>query len=410
MELRDYQKTIVEKAIPIILETGFVYLAMEVRTGKTLTSLYIAEALSKRSVLFITKKKAISSIDKDYDLLNPNFYLHTINYESLHKISKELKFDMIVVDEAHSIGAFPKPSKRALWVASLIYNNRADVILMSGTPTPESYSQMYHQVFAIPKNPFSGFRNFYGFARQYVNVKEKMINSLRIRDYSEGYLCIMDAMKPYTIAYSQKEAGFKVVTNEKVLYVDMLETTYNLAQRLKKELVIEGKDEVVLADTPVKLMMKLHQIYSGTVKFESGQAMVIDDSKAKFIRKYFYGMKVGIFYKFKAELEALKSVYGDDLTTELNVFEDTNKSIALQIVSGREGISLKQASALVYYNIDFSATSYWQSRDRMTTKDTIQNKLYWIFSKNGIENKIYKAVTKKKDYTLSHFKKDLLSL
>ena len=410
MELRDYQKTIVEKSISVIKQTGFVYLAMEVRTGKTLTSLSIAQALGKRSVLFITKKKAIGSIDRDYDLLNPKFYLHTINYESLHKISKELKFDMIVVDEAHSIGAFPKPSKRAVDVASLIYNNRADVILMSGTPTPESYSQMYHQVFAIPTNPFNGFRNFYGFAKQYVNVKERMINSLRIRDYSEGYQSIMDAMKPYMIAYSQKEAGFKVVTNEKVLYVDMLETTYTLAKRLKKELVIEGKDEVVLADTPVKLMMKLHQIYSGTVKFESGQAMVLDDSKAKFIRKFFSGMKIGIFYKFKAELEALKSVYGDDLTTELNVFEDTNKSIALQIVSGREGISLKQASALVYYNIDFSATSYWQSRDRMTTKDTIQNKLYWIFSKNGIENKIYKAVTKKKDYTLSHFKKDLLSL
>lgn len=410
MELRDYQKTIVEKSVSVIKQTGFVYLAMEVRTGKTLTSLSIAQALGKRSVLFITKKKAISSIDRDYDLLNPNFYLHTINYESLHKISKELKFDMIVVDEAHSIGAFPKPSKRALGVSSLIYNNRADVILMSGTPTPESYSQIYHQVFAIPTNPFNGFRNFYGFAKQYVNVKERMINSLRIRDYSEGYQSIMDAMKPYMIAYSQKEAGFKVVTNEKVLYVDMLQTTYNLAKKLQKELVIEGKDEVVLADTPVKLMMKLHQIYSGTVKFESGQAMVLDDSKAKFIRKFFSGMKVGIFYKFKAELEALKSVYGDDLTTELNVFEDTNKSIALQIVSGREGISLKQASALVYYNIDFSATSYWQSRDRMTTKDTIQNKLYWIFSKNGIENKIYKAVTKKKDYTLSHFKKDLLSL
>jgi len=410
MELRDYQKKIVEKSISVIKKTGFVYLAMEVRTGKTLTSLSIAQALGKRSVLFITKKKAIGSIDRDYDLLNPKFYLHTINYESLHKISKELKFDMIVVDEAHSIGAFPKPSKRAVDVASLIYNNRADVILMSGTPTPESYSQMYHQVFAIPTNPFNGFRNFYGFAKQYVNVKERMINSLRIRDYSEGYQSIMDAMKPYMIAYSQKEAGFKVVTNEKVLYVDMLETTYTLAKRLKKELVIEGKDEVVLADTPVKLMMKLHQIYSGTVKFESGQAMVLDDSKAKFIRKFFSAMKIGIFYKFKAELEALKSVYGDDLTTELNVFEDTNKSIALQIVSGREGISLKQASALVYYNIDFSATSYWQSRDRMTTKDTVQNKLYWIFSKNGIENKIYKAVTKKKDYTLSHFKKDLLSL
>jgi len=410
MKLRDYQKKIAEKSIAIIKERGFVYLAMEVRTGKTLTSLSIAQALDKKSVLFITKKKAISSIDNDYNLLNPKFYLHTINYESLHKISKDLKFDMIVVDEAHSIGAFPKPSKRAVDVASLIYNNRADVILMSGTPTPESYSQIYHQVFGIRNNPFNGFRNFYGFARQYVNIKERMINSLRIRDYSEGYQSIMDAMKPYMIAYSQKEAGFKVVTNEKVLYVDMLQTTYNLAEELQRRLVIEGKDEIVLADTPVKLMMKLHQIYSGTVKFESGQSVVIDNSKAKFIRKFFYGMKIGIFYKFKAELEALKGVYGDALTTELSVFEDTDKNIALQIVSGREGISLKKASALVYYNIDFSATSYWQSRDRMTTKDTVQNKLYWIFSKNGIENKIYKAVTKKKDYTLSHFKKDLLSL
>ena len=410
MKLRDYQKKMAEKSIAIIKERGFVYLAMEVRTGKTLTSLSIAQALDKKSVLFITKKKAISSIDNDYNLLNPKFYLHTINYESLHKISKDLKFDMIVVDEAHSIGAFPKPSKRAVDVASLIYNNRADVILMSGTPTPESYSQIYHQVFGIRNNPFNGFRNFYGFARQYVNIKERMINSLRIRDYSEGYQSIMDAMKPYMIAYSQKEAGFKVVTNEKVLYVDMLQTTYNLAEELQRRLVIEGKDEIVLADTPVKLMMKLHQIYSGTVKFESGQSMVIDNSKAKFIRKFFHGMKIGIFYKFKAELEALKGVYGDALTTELSVFEDTDKNIALQIVSGREGISLKKASALVYYNIDFSATSYWQSRDRMTTKERLKSDVYWIFSKGGIEKQIYKAVTKKKDYTLSHFKKDLLSL
>jgi len=410
MKLRDYQKKIAEKSIAIIKERGFVYLAMEVRTGKTLTSLSIAQALDKKSVLFITKKKAISSIDNDYNLLNPKFYLHTINYESLHKISKDLKFDMIVVDEAHSIGAFPKPSKRAVDVASLIYNNRADVILMSGTPTPESYSQIYHQVFGIRNNPFNGFRNFYGFARQYVNIKERMINSLRIRDYSEGYQSIMDAMKPYMIAYSQKEAGFKVVTNEKVLYVDMLQTTYNLAEELQRRLVIEGKDEIVLADTPVKLMMKLHQIYSGTVKFESGQSMVIDNSKAKFIRKFFHGMKIGIFYKFKAELEALKGVYGDALTTELTEFENTDKSIALQIVSGREGISLRQAKALVYYNIDFSATSYWQSRDRMTTKDRLENDVYWIFSRGGIEKKIYKAVTNKKDYTLSHFKKDLLSL
>ena len=410
IQLRDYQKSIVEKATEVIQRSGFVYLAMEVRTGKTLTSLSIANNIRAQKVLFITKKKAISSIVKDYELLEASFYLHTINYESLHKVHYDLDWDVIILDEAHSMGAFPKPSKRARDVKMRIIKSKAKVILLSGTPTPESYSQIYHQVYGIPTNPFIGFPNFYKFAHAHVKITERMINSLRIRDYSHGLPTIMDKMKPYMIAYSQKEAGFKVNTTEKVLEVEMEKTTYELASELKKKLVIEGKREVILADTPVKLMMKLHQLYSGTIKFESGNAEVIDYSKARFIRSQFKDVKVGIFYKFKAELKALKEVYGDDITTELSVFEETDKSIALQIVSGREGISLRQAKCLVYYNIDFSATSYWQSRDRMTTKDRLENNVYWIFSRGGIEKKIYKAVTNKKDYTLSHFKKDLLSL
>lgn len=192
------------------------------------------------------------------------------------------------------------------------------------------------------------------------------------------------------------EKGFLSNTEDEVLQVEMSELTYRLIEKLSKE----------LADAPVKLMSKIHQLFSGTIKFENGNSMVIDLSKAQFIQKHFSGRKIGIFYKFKEELNALKQVFKDNLTTELSVFEDTNKNIALQIVSDRERILLKQADFLVYYNIDFSATSYWQSKDRMTTKERLENKVYWIFSKGGIEYKIYQAVTKKKDYTINHFKKD----
>lgn len=308
------------------------------------------------------------------------------------------------------MGAYPKPSKRAKQVKELIQKNNSKVIFLSGTPTPESYSQMYHQVYGVKGNPFSRYKNFYRFCDDYVKVKTRPIGGLSIRDYSTGLETIIDAVKPFTINYSQAEAGFKVQIKEQVLEVEMSDMTYKLASKLKKDLVIEGSDEVILADTPVKLMMKLHQLYSGTIKFESGKSKIIDLSKAQFIYDNFCTNKIGIFYKFKEELKALKEVYGDQLTTELSVFEDTDKSIALQIVSGREGISLKQAKYLVYYNIDFSATSYWQSRDRMTTKDRSNNEVYWVFAKNGIEHDIYKAVQQKKDYTLRHFKKDLLSL
>lgn len=409
VQFREYQEDIILQGTEIMVKHKFLYLGMEVRTGKTLTSLGICEKLRVDNVLFITKKKAISSITDDCDNLCPSYSLFVINYESLHKLP-DVKWDVIICDEAHSMGAFPKPSKRAKAVKALILKTKARVILLSGTPTPESFCQMYHQVYGIPTNPFRGFKNFYRFCDTHARVTQRKINGLMINDYSNGLDNILKAMSPYTINYSQKEAGFKVETREHVLEVKMCPMVYQLTSKLKKDLVVEGTEETILADTPVKLMTKLHQLFSGTIKFESGNATVIDLSKAEFIKEKFAGKKIGVFYKFKQELKALKEVFGDCLVTDLEGFNGTDKSIALQIVSGREGISLREAEALVYYNIDFSATSYWQSRDRMTTKDRLESDVYWVFAKGGIEKDIYKAVTKKKDYTVRHFKKDVLTL
>lgn len=409
IKYRDYQQSIINKSVKIFNSSSFVYLAMEVRTGKTLTSLGIADRLGVRSVLFITKKKAISSIEEDHNLLKPSYDLTVINYESVHKLPKN-KYGMIICDEAHSMGAFPKPSKRAKQVKELIQYSSPYVILLSGTPTPESFSQMYHQLYGIPNNPFIKCKNFYAFSKLYVNVKQRKINGMFINDYSNGLQKILDHIDPYVINYTQKLAGFKTETTENILYVDLKESTNKIIKRLKKDRVIEGKDEVLLADTPAKLMIKVHQLCSGTIKFESGNSTILDYSKAEFIYNKFNNKKIAIFYKFTQEFKALKEIYKEQITNDLEEFKTTDKCIALQIVSGREGISLKEAECLVYYNIDFSATSYWQSRDRMTTKERKHNNIYWVFSTGGIEKDIYKAVVKKKDYTLAHFKRDLLDL
>lgn len=410
VEFRDYQKDIIKQGLGILEDHHFLYLAMEVRTGKTLTALGIAnEWFDLQNVLFVTKKKAISSIQNDYNLLKPEYAITVVNYESLHLVKNANRWEMIILDEAHSMSAFPKPSARAKLVKEIIARNRPLIILLSGTPTPEGYSQMYHQVYGIPNNPFNDCVNFYKFAAKYVDVKERMIGAMRIKDYSHGRESIIDAMRPYTINYTQKEAGFTSTITENFLKVRMKDSTYAMIARLTKDLVLEGKEETILADTAVKLMSKVHQMYSGTVKFESGNSMTIDNSKAEFIREHFIQKKIGIFYKFKEELKALQEAFGEGLTEDIDEFNAISyKSIALQIVSGREGISLKNADCLVYYNIDFSATSYWQSRDRMTTMDRLQNDVYWVFAEGGIEEKIYKMVSKKKNFTINHFKKLLL--
>ena len=403
--LRSYQLEIAEKATYILLKHNIVYLAMEVRTGKTSTSLEVANRFGAKRVLFLTKKKAIGSILDDYKEFGHTYHIDVINDESMHKLPSN-DYDLVIHDEHHRFGAFPKPG-----LYTKVYKKmfgHLPMIFLSGTPCPESYSQIYHQFWVSDYSPFREYKNFYRWADDYVTKFDLVINGFKVTEYSNGReIDIMTKVAYLMISHTQQQSGFETSIEEEVLYVDMSEKTKMIVKKLERDLVVEGKEEVILADTPVKLMQKVHQLCSGTVKFESGNSMVIDTTKAEFIRSRFTTNRIGIFYKFKAELKALKQVYGDQLTESLEDF-DAGKCqvIALQIVSGREGISLKNADYVVFYNIDFSATSYWQARDRMTTMDRKFNKVFWIFSVGGIEDKIYKAVKSKRSYTLNIFKKD----
>ena len=412
MQLRDYQIKLSTQAVEVLQHKKIVYLAMEVRTGKTLTALNTAKLFNARRVLFLTKKKAISSIQWDYDNFGFDFDLTIINDESLHLVANIGdncdNFDLIIHDEHHRFGAFPKPNK----VAQLFKKrySHLPMIFLSGTPTPESYSQWFHQFWVSDHSPFKQYTNFYKWAVDYVDVKEKRLGYAVIKDYTAAKeQLIRRITQHYIITFTQAQAGFTTSVNEMILECEMQPITNLIINKLKKNLVVKNTDgQVILGDTGVKLMQKIHQLSSGTCKFEDGSSKVIDKNKALFIHNKFKGIKIAIFYKFKEEFNALLSVYGDELTNDVQEFDNSDKCIALQIVSGREGISLQNAKYLVYYNIDFSATSYWQSRDRLTTMQRQSNEIFWIFSKGGIELDIYKAVLKKRDYTLKIFRENYL--
>jgi len=404
MQLRDYQIRIANEAVVKLINFKLVYLACQVRTGKSLMALETAKLYKANRVLFITKKKAISSIQKDYNDFGYTFDLMVVNYESLHLVTQS--FDLVICDEAHGkIAGFPKPSEMAKLVKEKCKG--LPVILLSGTPTPESYSQIYHQLWISDFSPFREYSNFYKWSKEFVNVITRNFGYADIKDYTDANQeKILQYVDKLFIRFTQQEAGFTSSVSEQILYCKMSPLTYDLCKRLNKDFVVQGEKEVILADTGVKLMGKLHQLYSGTILFESGNCQVIDDTKGQFIKERFKHEKIAIFYKFKAEYQMLKKVFADNICDNLEEFNTTTKNIALQIVSGREGISLKAAKYLVYVNIDFSSTSYWQSRDRLTTMDRLRNEIFWIFSEGGIEDKIYKAVMNKKDYTLSQFYQD----
>lgn len=411
---RPYQIQISEQALEILRKYHLVYLALEPRVGKTMTSFMTAWKYGARKILFVTKKKAIDDIVGQLSEMGYEFdNVVVTNYESTHKVVDE--FDLAILDEAHSLGRFPKPSHRAVVLKKLCEGK--PIIYLSGTPSPESFSQLYYQFWVSSWSPFIDYKGFYKWAAEFVDIKQRKFNGYMVNDYKKADITKIKKMTDHLfLNFSQEDAGFKSFVDETILHVKMMPSTYTLADYLKKHKIAKNGDgEVILADTEVKLMQKLHQIYSGTVIIDESpdnkvDSKVFDYTKGEFIKDYFKGKKIAIYYKFKAELAMLRWVFAGCNTLDPQEFEERDDLVFLsQVVSGREGINLSSADALVFLNIDFSAVSYWQTRARIQTKDrTKDSKIYYIFSVNGIEDKIHKMVSQKLDYTLQYFKKDYL--
>jgi len=406
---RPYQVPLAMQAVEIIRKYGMAYLAIEMRVGKTLIALKTMELLGAKKVLFVTAKKAITSIEANYKDAGFSFELTIINYEKLPKYQLH-SCDAVIIDEAHKLGSFPKPSQRFNNLRNIV--GRKPIVYCSGTPTPETYSQIYHQLGVSDLSPFNQWGSFYKWAKEFVDIREKKLGAITIRDYTRANKeLIYKYIGQIMINYTQADAGFKVSEPiEKIINIQMTNQTQTLIHKLKstKILNIHGKD--VVADTPVKLMQKVHQLSSGTIKTETGERFSLDKSKAEWILTNLSNRKIAVYYKFIAEGKVLKKLIPNytESPEEFNI--STNKVFISQIQSGSMGVDLSTADYLVMYNIDFSATQYFQVRARLSNlnRDTPPI-ILWLFAENGIEHEILKTVRNKKDFTLSHFNRVMAS-
>lgn len=405
LELRDYQDEISSKAASLLSQYKIAYLAMECRTGKTLTALAAALKYGAKSVLVISKVKALPSIYADYNVMRPTFEMDAINYESAHKCAGK-KYDLVILDEAHSLGAFPKPSQRAKTVKALCKN--LPIIYLSGTPTPESFSQLYHQFWVSSFSPFKLFVNFYKWAKVYVETMPKVVNGYTLNDYSHARKDKIDAVtKKLFIDYSQEEAGFDAKIVEYTLTVPMTEWTAYAIEKLRRDRVLTFNDANVLGDTPVKLMNKIHQLSSGSVIDESGTHFITDYSKAAYIRDYFAGKKIAIFYVYQSEADLLKKAFPKwtAIPEEFQQNNDTELVFLGQVRSAREGVRLDTADALIFYNLEYSYLSYEQGKNRLSSKERIDPaQVYFVVSDCGIESDILEAVHGKQDFTAAYYR------
>src|SRR5688572_9215427 len=149
MKAWDYQVEIAKQVANMIRVFNICYLAMEERTGKSITMLEACEQLeSVNKILIITKKKAMGGDPKeppgwiellDEYPLNKKYTL--INYHSAKKIYND-GFDLVILDESHSyISGYPKTSALYKEIYKLVYGR--PIIYSSATPYAQGPQLLY---------------------------------------------------------------------------------------------------------------------------------------------------------------------------------------------------------------------------------------------------------------------------
>ena len=203
--LHPYQAKAANDVEAILRTHRIAYLAGSPRTGKTLTAMEVVRSLGIKTALVVTKKKAISSIEKDRDSYGLKDVVTVTNFEQLPKFAGK-SFGLLICDEGHCIGSYAKPSKR---FKDLQQIHRSWVLLMSGTPSPESYSQLFFQ-FRLGSAPWGMYKSFYQWAAEFVNVRQKYVGTgQKVNDYSDAYKDkVLGAVRHLMVTVSQHDAGF----------------------------------------------------------------------------------------------------------------------------------------------------------------------------------------------------------
>ena len=441
-KFRDYQLEAINFGVDCLNKYKIVRLNMKQRLGKTFTALGIAQAVGAKRVLFITKARrdVRKSIEDDYNTLSPPFELDIQSMDSIYNASRfkpygsdkvnkvetkaisrivfprELyqEYDLCIIDEVHNFKGNDGKKVKRVEIAKKLISNLPQIHL-TGTPTPEGWTGLYSQLSISQFSPFAKYRNFYEWARDFVDIRQKKLYGGNLfNDYSRAKINkIEPLLKPFTLSYDESYANFNYpeVTEQ----IHMIETP-DCLKKMMSDIVSYKMTtymrKVITADTAVKQLGKLHQLSSGHIIFSDdineSERIIISNFKIDYIRKNILPKhkKLAIFYKYVNELEQLKTL--PNTTTDAYEFEESEQAIFLgQFVSSREGVKLSTADAMVFYNLDFAFVSFEQAKSRFQHQNRqTEPILHLLFTTHGIEQKIYEALKKKKTYDTRWFRKD----
>lgn len=386
-------------AVEILLKYKLVYLAMEERTGKTLTALLTADKCKTVSrVLVITKLTAKEGWADTLEKCKSFTNLKKVDVVNYHKASKvTAQYDLVILDEAHNyISGFPKRSAMNKALAKLTL--RKPIIYMSATPHAQGLGLLYHQFYLSSWSPFNIYNNYYTFHRYLGIPDEHWIGGVPRETYKKVKDAEVKALCDHLFVYgTRKEMGYTQEPKDIVHYVELAKATKLAYNIMVKDRIIEINGITLELDTVSKLRASLHMLEGGVMKVGDDYHILGNTEKVDYIKSNWGDTKdLVIMHHYKAEYAKLRDHF--------------KEALILQGTSYAEGIDLHKYKHLVIYSQDWSTARHSQRRARQANQNRVDDiDVHFLLCSKAISEEVYKTVAQNKtNYIDSCFKGEKL--
>lgn len=359
-------------------------------------------------------------------------------FEKIQSLIYQYSF-MVVVDESSRM-----KSNRSLTTKKILsLQGLKHKIVASGTPAPNSELELWGQlIFIAPhciNNSFYSFRNTYfhlerNGKKMFQNgafiprqqMAELMRSGWKYSITEENRRKLLEKIKPFT-SWKKKEDIDEINLPETVIQIREISLSpiekkaYN---DMKKHLIVEIKDNIVIAQVALAKLMKLRQITSGFI-YNEEKSIRIGNSKLNELENVIDDLgsqQTIIWCEFKEDIESIKellskknltfdTLYSETLNKEESVLRFKEKSSQFLIAnpkSAAHGLNLQNCSTAIFYSLDYSYEFHKQAKDRIHRTGQKNNCLYiYLIAKNSIDQSIYKCLEEKQ--SLENLVKEIIN-
>jgi len=305
-------------------------------------------------------------------------------------------FDMLIIDESSRFKS--AKAKRFKKLAKMVNLEKHRIYLLSGTPVPNGWEDIWSQIFLMDKGERLG-TSFWKFLDNYFLVfnyrkvlpkqnKEEILR--RIQD-----ICIF--------ASSERIVLPKKI--EQKVYFDFDEKQREIYDEFEKDYIMEidGKEVTVLSKQI--LIGKCLQLSNGCVYHDKeGNFKIFDDSKLRWVEKYSKehpDENILVFYAFRFDKERLLKLDGAKAIENTKDKDDWNNGkIKIGIISPysfQYGGNLQFGGhTVVWFGLLWGLENYLQSNKRVWRQGQKHDvKIFYLMMKDTWDDYVYKAVVTK---------------